>query len=240
MRPTCFYQELFWSTAMQGKVILVTGSAGDVGGNVVRYLLRRGAKVGGASRKGGQTVEGYPEFLSVAADLASAAGAGTAVRAVVEHFGKIDGMVHTVGGFSFGALHELPENEWRRLVDVNLNSAYYCLRAALVPMRAQRQGRIVVLGSLAATQAHAGFSAYVATKAALHSLVQAVALENRDLGIAINAILPGTIDTAVNRAAMPEADRSRWLSPQKLALLCAQLLNDPEGTISGALLPLER
>lgn len=225
---------------MQGQVILVTGAAGDVGSKIVQYLLRRGASVAGASRKGGQTIQGYPEFLSVAADLASAAGGSAVVRAAVEHFGKIDGLVHTVGGFSFAPLHELPEEEWRRLVDENLNSAYYCLRAALVPMRAQRSGRIVLIGSLAATQAHAGFSAYVATKAALHSLVQAVALENRELGIAINAILPGTIDTAVNRAAMPEADPTRWLSPQKIALLCAQLLSDPEGTISGALLPLER
>ena len=225
---------------MQGQVILVTGAAGDVGSKIVQYLLRRGASVAGASRKGAQTVQGYPEFLSVAADLASAAGGAAAVRAVVEHFGKIDGLVHTVGGFSFAPLHALPEEEWRRLVDENLNSAYYCLRAALVPMRAQRNGRIVLLGSLAATQAHAGFSAYVATKAALHSLVQAVALENREMGIAINAILPGTIDTAVNRAAMPEADPTRWLSPQKIALLCAQLLTDPEGTITGTLIPLER
>jgi NAD(P)-dependent dehydrogenase (short-subunit alcohol dehydrogenase family) len=65
-------------------------------------------------------------------------------------------------------------------------------------------------------------------------------MENRGLDITINAILPGTIDTSMNRAAMPEADRSRWLSPQKLALLCGQLLEDPAGTLTGALLPLER
>lgn len=225
---------------MQGQVILVTGSAGEVGSQVCRLLLRRGASVVGASRKGEQTIEGSSQFLSVAADLATAAGGATAVRAAIERFSKIDGLVHTVGGFSYAPLHELPEQEWRRLVDENLNSAYYCLRAALAPMRANRHGRIVVVGSLAAMQPHAGFSAYVATKAALHSLVQAVALENRGLDITINAILPGTIDTAMNRAAMPNEDRSRWLSPQKLALLAAQLLNDPEGTMSGALIPLER
>jgi NAD(P)-dependent dehydrogenase (short-subunit alcohol dehydrogenase family) len=222
------------------EVILVTGASGGAGSVIVQQLLKRGAKVAGASRHGNQVVQGYPEFLSIAADLASAAGASAAVRAVIEQFSRIDGLVHTVGGFAFGALHELPEEEWRRLVDENLNSAYYLLRAALVPMRERRHGRIVVLGSLAATQAHAGFSAYVATKAALHALVQSVALENRGMDIAINAILPGTMDTAMNRAAMPEADRSRWLSPQKLALLCAQLLSDPGGTLSGALLPLER
>jgi NAD(P)-dependent dehydrogenase (short-subunit alcohol dehydrogenase family) len=222
------------------QVVLVSGASGGAGTAIAQTLLKRGAKVAGASRKGEQVIAGFPEFLSVAADLASAEGAGSAVRAVIERFSKIDGLVHTVGGFAYGALHELPEQEWRQLVDENLHSAYYLLRAALVPMREQRHGRIVVLGSLAAVQPHAGFSAYVATKAALHSLVQAVALENRGLDITINAILPGTIDTAMNRTAMPEADRSRWLSPQKLALLCAQLIGDTEGTVTGALLPLER
>lgn len=222
------------------EAILVTGAAGGVGSAVAQHLLKRGFKVAGASRNGGQLVQGFPEFLSIAADLAAADGAGSAVRAVVERFGRIDGLVHTVGGFAYGALHELAEQEWRRLVDVNLNSAYYVLRAALVPMRQQRHGRIVVLGSLAAAQAHANFSAYVATKAALHMLVQSVAMENRGWDIAINAILPGTIDTAMNRQAMPDEDRSRWLSPQKISLLCAQLLADPEGTITGALLPLDR
>jgi NAD(P)-dependent dehydrogenase (short-subunit alcohol dehydrogenase family) len=207
---------------------------------IVQQLLKRGVQVAGASRQGGQTVPGYPEFFSIAADLSSAAGAGTAVRSVLEHFSRIDGVVHTVGGFAFGALHELPEQKWHELVNENLHSAYYVLRAALVPMRQRRHGRIVVLGSLAATQAHANFSAYVATKAALHALVQSVALENRGVDITVNAILPGTIDTPMNRAAMPETDRSQWLSPQKLSLLCAQLVTDPEGTLTGALLPLER
>jgi NAD(P)-dependent dehydrogenase (short-subunit alcohol dehydrogenase family) len=222
------------------EVVLVTGSSGAAGTAIVHELLKRGAKVAGASRHGQQTVVGSQEFYSIAADLASAAGAGTAVRATIERFSRIDGVVHTVGGFAFGALHELPEQEWRQLVDENLHSAYYVLRAALVPMRAQRHGRIVVLGSLAALQAHANFSAYVATKAALHALVQSVAMENRGLDITINAILPATMDTPLNRAAMPNEDRSRWLSPQKLALLCGQLINDPEGTLTGALLPLDR
>jgi NAD(P)-dependent dehydrogenase (short-subunit alcohol dehydrogenase family) len=225
---------------MQGKVVLVTGSAGDVGLQVARHLLSRGASVAGASRKGGQTIPGHPEFLSIAADLATAAGGGTAVRGTIERFGHIDALVHTVGGFAYGALHELQEAEWRRMVDENLNAAYYTLRAALVPMRARRHGRIVVIGSLAALQPHAGFSAYVATKAALHVLVQAVAAENRGLDITVNSILPATIDTALNRAAMPEADRAQWLSPQKIALLCAQLVEDAAGTMTGALLPLER
>jgi NAD(P)-dependent dehydrogenase (short-subunit alcohol dehydrogenase family) len=223
-----------------GEAILVTGSNGAAGTAIVQMLLRRGSRVAGASRHGQQTVDGYPDFVSIGGDLATAAGAATAVRATIERFGRIDGLVHTVGGFAYGALHELDEQEWRRLVDENLHATYYNLRAALAPMRAQRHGRIVVIGSLAALQPHANFSAYVATKAALHALVQSVAAENRGIDIAINAILPGTIDTPMNREAMPEADPNRWLSPQKLALLCVELVTDPGGTLTGALLPLER
>ena len=149
-------------------------------------------------------------------------------------------MVHTVGGFASGALHEMPDQDWKRLCEDNLYAAFYLLRAVLAPMRDRRHGRIVVIGSLAAVQPQANLSAYVATKAALHALVQSAALENRDFGISINAILPGTIDTAANRAAMPAADPSRWLSPQKLAQLCTRLLQDPDGALTGALLPLER
>jgi short-subunit dehydrogenase len=97
-----------------------------------------------------------------------------------------------------------------------------------------------MIGSLAATQPQAKLSAYVATKSGLHALVQSVALENLGFDIAINAVLPGTIDTAANRAAMPAADSSKWLSPLKLAQLCAQLLRDPDGVLTGALLPLKR
>lgn len=225
---------------MKGKAVLVTGANGGVGSVVVRHLLELGASVAGASRSTSQSNPAHPEYLPVAADLASSAGANESVEAVTGRFSKIDGIVHTVGGFAFGALHEMPEAEWRRLCDENLNSAYYLLRAALPAMRSRRHGRIVIIGSLAAATPQANLAAYVATKAGLHALVQSAALENREFDITINAILPGTIDTTANRAAMPYADSSRWLAPNKLAQLCAQLLGDLNGSLTGALLPLER
>lgn len=223
---------------MKGKVILVTGANGGVGSAVVQHLLELGASVAGVSRSFTQSE--HPDFFSIPADLASASGAAQAIRAVLERFSKIDGVVHTVGGFAFGALHELSEQEWTRLCDENLNSAFYLLRAILGPMRELRYGRIVIIGSLAAVVPQANLSAYTATKAGLHALVQSTALESREFNLTINAILPGTIDTPANRSAMPAADPSHWLSPQKLAKLCVQLLSDPDGILTGALLPLER
>ena len=225
---------------MKGKAILVTGATGAVGTAVVRHLLELGASVAGASRTPNQTAHSHPEWISIAADLATSAGATEAVNAVRERFSKLDGLVHTVGGFAFGPLHDLPDQDWDRLCDENLNSAFHLLHAALPPMRERHHGRIVMIGSLAATVPQANLAAYVATKAGLHALVQSAASENREFGITINAVLPGTIDTAANRTAMPAVDPSHWLSPQKIAVLCAQLLSDPDGVLSGALLPLER
>jgi len=225
---------------MKGKTILVTGANGGVGTAVVQHFLELGASVAGVTRSEYKAAPAHPEFFPIAADLASPAGAAKAVNAAIERFSQIDGLVHTVGGFAFGALHEFSEQEWRRLCDENLTSAFNLLRTVLPLMRVRRRGRIVMIGSLAATVPQANLSAYVATKAGLHALVQSVALENREFDITINAILPGTINTAANRAAMPAADTSRWLAPQKLARLCAQLLSDRDGAINGALLPLER
>jgi len=225
---------------VKDKVILVTGANGALGSVVAQHLLALGATVAGADRTEVASQPPAKEFFSVAADLSSTAGAAEVVRAVVERYSRIDGVVHTVGGFALGPLHELSDQEWSRLVDTNLNSAFYLLRAVLVHMRERHNGRIVMIGSFAAAQPQPNLSAYIATKAALHALVQSAALENRYFGITLNAILPGTINTAANRAAMPAADPSRWLAPQKLAQLCAQLLRDPDGTLTGALLPLER
>jgi NAD(P)-dependent dehydrogenase (short-subunit alcohol dehydrogenase family) len=222
------------------EVVLVTGASGGVGTVVVQHLLDLGASVAGVSRNANPALAAHPGFHPVAADLSSSAGASAAVGSTLERFSRIDGVVHTVGGFAFGALHEMSEKEWQRLCDENLNSAFYLLRAVLPVMRERRHGRIVMIGSLAATQPQANLSAYVATKSGLHALVQSVAMENRGFDITINAILPGTINTAANRAAMPNADPAQWLSPQKLAQLCAQLLFDAEGLLTGALLPLER
>jgi NAD(P)-dependent dehydrogenase (short-subunit alcohol dehydrogenase family) len=225
---------------VKDKVILVTGAHGALGSVVVQHLLSLGATVAGADRAEAPSAAQAAEFFSVPADLSTSAGAAAAIHAVIEQFSRIDGVVHTVGGFAFGALHELSDQEWGRLVDANLNSAFHLLRAVLGPMRERRYGRIVMIGSLAAAQPQPNLSAYVATKAALHALVQSAALENRYFDVTINAILPGTINTAANRAAMPAADPARWLAPLKLAQLCAQLLGDPDGTLTGALLPLER
>ena len=99
------------------------------------------------------------------------------------------------------------------MLDMNLNSTFHMLRAVLPQMRQRRSGRIIAIGSRAAESPGAEVGAYSASKAALVSLIRTVALENKDLGITANVILPGTMDTPANRKAMPGADTSQWVQP---------------------------
>src|SRR5208283_1212481 len=114
-------------------------------------------------------------------------------------------LVHVVGGFAGGAsVAETDDATWQKMMDINLNAAFYVFRAVLPIMRGAEKGRIIAIGSRQAVQPAAGVGAYAASKAGLVSLVQTVALENRDKNIRANVILPGTMDTAANRAAMPK------------------------------------
>jgi NAD(P)-dependent dehydrogenase (short-subunit alcohol dehydrogenase family) len=105
-------------------------------------------------------------------------------------------------------------------------------------MRRQGRGRIVAIGSRAGVEPGANIAAYGASKAALVSLLKTAALENRAAGITANVILPGTIDTPGNRASDPGGDRSKWVSPQKLAALTLFLASDDAAEITGAAIPV--
>ena len=128
------------------------------------------------------------------------------VARLAAQFEKIDVLVHVMGGFAGGAsVAETDDATWQKMMDLNVNAAFYVLRAVVPVMREAGYGRIIAIGSRQAVQPAAGVGAYSASKAALVSLVQTVAIENKDKNIRANVILPGTMDTPANRAAMPKA-----------------------------------
>jgi NAD(P)-dependent dehydrogenase (short-subunit alcohol dehydrogenase family) len=124
------------------------------------------------------------------------------------------------------------------MLDLNLNSAFYVLRAVIPLMRRAGTGRIVAIGSRAAEDPGPGVGAYSASKAALVSLLRTVAAENKDLAITANVILPGTMDTPANRQAMPGADTSKWVQPASVASLIVWLANDAGKDVNGAVIPV--
>src|SRR5205085_10061617 len=125
-----------------------------------------------------------------------------------------------------------------KMMAMNLTSAFYVLRAALRQMTAVRRGRIIAIGSRASVQPASGLSAYSASKAALNSLVETAALEVKDLGITVNALLPSTIDTTANRSWGSAEQQAKWVTPESIAKQVLWLASDDAADINGALVPI--
>jgi NAD(P)-dependent dehydrogenase (short-subunit alcohol dehydrogenase family) len=224
---------------MKGKIALVTGANGGLGSHVTKALLDAGAAVVGVSRKIQQSEFDSTSFTALPAEISTAAGAKSMVDSVVARFGRLDVVVHTVGGFAGGqSIAETDDATFQRMLDVNLNSTFYLLRAVLPPMRKTGKGRIVAIGSRAALEPGPRVGAYSASKAAMASLIKTVALENKDVGITANVILPATIDTPANRTAMPSADYSKWVQPASIAALIVWLASENGRDVNGAAIPV--
>ena len=225
---------------MKDKVIFVTGAKGGLGTFVTQHFLAAGGIVAGASRSIKQ--EDFPgaNFVPLDIDLTKAAPVREALESVVSRYGRLDVLVHLLGGFAGGqTVAETDDATWEQMRDLNLTSAFYVLRAAIPYLRKSGHGRIVVIGSLAAVEPHAELGAYVTFKTALQMLVRTVALENKDAGLTANVILPGTMDTPANRKAMPDADSSKWLQPGAVADLAFWLAGDGTAHITGMSIPIE-
>lgn len=158
---------------------------------------------------------------------------------VAKDASPVDGLVHLVGGFGGGQpVAETSDEIWTKMLDLNLRSAYSIFRAVLPQMVKAGKGRIAAVGSRAALEPMANFAAYSVSKAALVTLVKTVALEVKEAGVTVNAILPSVIDTPANRAAMSSADPSKWVTPESIAGLLIWLLSDAARHVNGAAIPI--
>lgn len=224
---------------LAGKIALVTGASGGLGTSVVSALLNSGATVVGISRQGDSGESKRENYHALAADLSRAESATKTIDDVASRFGRIDILAHLVGGFAGGkTVPEMDDATFQNMVEMNLNSAFYVLRASIPHMRRAGNGRVITIGSRAAEDPGPGVGAYSASKAALVSLTRTVALENKDAGITANVILPGTIDTPLNRKFMPNTDFGTWVSPSSIASLIVWLASGPGKDLTGAAIPM--
>ena len=225
---------------MNNKVVLITGAKGGLGSFVTQRFLATSATVAGTSRS--ISPADFPEanFVALPVDFTKAGAVRNAVESVVSRFGRLDVLVHLLGGFAGGqTVAETDDATWEQMCDLNLTSAFYVLRAAIPHLRKSGKGRIIAIGSLTAVEPHAGLGAYVTFKAALTILVRTVALENKDAGVTANVILPGTMDTPTNRKSMPGADFSKWVQPGDVADLVLWLADDRAAHITGTAIPVD-
>lgn len=225
---------------MSGRVVVVTGGFGALGRVVAQAFGSQGDKVARLD-----FAPAAPDVLAggldlPGLDLTDEPAVSAAVARIEAELGGIDVLVNIAGGFTWETVAEGSFAAWERMFAMNLRSTVTITRAALPAIRRSAAGRVVNIGAGAAVKADAGFAPYAASKAGVHKLTEALAAELAGTSVTVNAILPSTIDTPTNRADMPDADFTTWVTPQAIADVILFLASGQGRAISGALLPVSR
>ena len=223
-----------------GKVALVTGGRSGIGQAIARRLQDEGARVFTAQRGADN------EFEGIAADFTDPAIPGDVIAQVIDRAGRLDVLVNNAGMMQEASVETMSLDDWQRNLTVNLTSPFLMIKAALPHLRV-RGGSIVNTGSIEGLGSNPGHASYCASKAGLHGLTRAVAIDHGHEGIRCNAVAPGWIDTDLNEDfidGMPDpaafrADigkihpMARTGKPEEVAALVAFLAAEESGFVTG-------
>ena len=226
-------------------VVVITGAAGNLGQAVAQAFAARGARLAllDLNEEGiSNTIAALPDGTDAKAfaiNLLDATSVNDCIEAVYQHFARIDVLANIAGGFSMGPLtQDTPDKDWDFMMNLNARSAFYTCRAAIPYMLETEGGRIINVSARAAKEGKGRMGPYCASKAAVLTLTESLAAENKFDNINVNCILPGTIDTPQNRSDMPDADFDKWVPPAALADVVAFLASDSARCVTGAAIPV--
>ncbi len=231
---------------LKDKVVIITGAVGNLGGAVAERVRAQGGRMVLVDRSGDRLQKSFGDlkgndrhWLASGIDMADPKAVNNMAAEAYRRFGRIDGLVNTVGGFRGGKpVHEADLSEWDFLYDINVRTALNACRAVIPYMLKTQTGRIVNIASRNAFQGSPNYAAYSAAKTAVLRLTESLAGELKTRGINVNCVVPGTIDTPQNREAMPQADFSTWVPPADLANVIAFLLSDDARSVTGTAVPV--
>lgn len=223
-----------------GKVALVTGGRSGIGQAIARRLTDEGAQVFTAQRGDD------PNFVSIPADFTDLDSPAQVVAELIRQAGQLDILVNNAGVMQEARIEDLSPEDWHKTLTVNLTAPFLLIRAALPHLRKTR-GTIVNIGSIEGLGSNPSHAAYCASKAGLHGLTRAVAIDHGAEGIRCNAVAPGWIDTDLNTdfiASMPDPEAfqaeigsihpiGRTGTPDEVAAPVAFLAAPESGFITG-------
>jgi 3-oxoacyl-[acyl-carrier protein] reductase len=230
--------------SLEGKVAIVTGGSRGIGRSIVQELVRCGAAVvftHSGKRAFAPPENGHGQVLAVQADIRDFQKSKEVVKLAMERFGGVDVLVNNAGMIKPRPLLMMSSAEWQEVIDTNLSGAFHCTRAALKQMLRSKSGRIIHISSVGAIRGVAGQVNYAASKAGLVGMMRSMAAELAPLGITVNSVLPGFIETDMT-ADMKDSQRQRWMEaipchrfgqPHEVARLVAFLASDDAAYITG-------
>lgn len=228
-----------------GKVVVVTGAAGNLGKAVSKAFARLGASIAllDLSEQSIQAsiaqLPDHTECKAYAVNLLEGDLVNQTMQAIIDDFGRIDVLANIAGGFSMGPhIQDTEDKDWELMMNLNARSVFYTCRAALPHLHDNGGGRIINVSARAALEGKGRMGPYCAAKAAVKTLTESLAAENKFDRVNINCILPGTIDTPQNRNDMPDADFDKWVPPAALADVVLFLASDAARCVTGAAIPV--
>jgi NAD(P)-dependent dehydrogenase (short-subunit alcohol dehydrogenase family) len=227
---------------MKDKQVLLTGGTGGLGMGVTRVLLAGEAKVTipyvnlveVERLKQSLSASEFEQLRLVTTDLTDE----REIAQLVDDMGRVDVLIHLVGGFAMGKTHEFSFADWKQQLDLNLNTAFLTCKHCLRKMLEHNYGRIVTVGSRGAVQPAGQLAAYCASKAGVVALTQAIADETKGTNITANVVLPSVIDTPMNRRAMGEDNANLWVKPESLGQVICFLASEAAKDVRGAAIPV--
>lgn len=238
---------------LDGKTAIVIGGARGIGAGVCEVFVREGAKILLADIEpalGEGIAARFPGRVTFAtADISRRADMQRLAASALERFGRIDILAQVAGIYPNHLIEDLSEEEWDRVLDINLKGAFLAIQACFPAMKRQRYGRIVLMGSITGPLvSQLGYAHYSASKAGLVGLAKAVAVEGAAHGITVNVVEPGNVETENARRAMGDAGMDKMSEAALLKRLAttveigeavAFLASDQAAYITGTSLVLD-
>jgi 3-oxoacyl-[acyl-carrier protein] reductase len=238
--PSSQEDEFTMDLGLDGRVAVVTGAARGIGRATAQLLASEGVRIVAADLREPE-LAGFDEgAIAVAVDVADPEGAKALVDASQAAFGRLDILVCSAGVYETNSLLDLGAQEWDRVQAINLRGTFLCAQAAVPAMAANGWGRIVLLSSLAAlTGGLAAGASYVASKAGVMGLTRSLANHVGPLGITVNCVNPGIIETPMTEALEREQIAARTPvrrngTPEDVASIITMLASDRAGFVTGA------
>jgi len=238
---------------LKGKTALVTGGNGGIGLGMARGLAAAGARVAIAGRdvtKNSAALKELPGSIAVLGDLADEKQCRAMVAQAAEKLGRLDILVNNAGTNIRKQPQDYSLDEWRKVMDTNLTSAFVASQAAYAHLKRAGGGKVVNIGSMMSIFGASFVAPYGASKGGIVQLTRALAVAWARDNIQVNAVLPGWIDTALTRQArkdvpglhervLERTPAKRWGEPQDLAGIAVFLCSSASDFVTGAAIPVD-